>query len=283
LTGGGHPLLPTPGEASLWDARSRQIVGAPIEHPQAVVSVAYSPDGGTFLTGCRDGQARLWDAARRIPLRTHLTPDAVLAVAYSHDGKVLLTGGASGFTGPVDGIARQWDARTGQRVGPDIKVSETIFGLDFSPDNRRILTGSSTFTAQVWDARTGAAAGKTFPHKQWIRAVAFSPDGRTVLTGSGDHTARLWDLATGKPLGPVLEHQDWVLGASFSPDRKLAVTASKDGSARIWPVGAPVIGDPERIRRWTEVQTGYVLDSDGNLSQLYPRAWLNRWQRLQAW
>ncbi len=65
--------------------------------------MAFSADGGTILTGSRDGTARLWDAAtgqpRGQPLRHE---DVVTAVAFSPDGRTALTGSE-------DKTARLWE------------------------------------------------------------------------------------------------------------------------------------------------------------------------------
>jgi tetratricopeptide (TPR) repeat protein len=61
----------------------------------------------------------------------------------------------------------------------------------FSPDGKRVLTGSDDGTARVWDAQTGAEIARLL-HEDEVNAVAFSPDGKWVLTGSRDDTARVW-------------------------------------------------------------------------------------------
>jgi WD40 repeat protein len=48
--------------ARLWEARTGRPLGIPLEHQDAVLAVAFSPDGRTVLTGSRDKTARLWDA-----------------------------------------------------------------------------------------------------------------------------------------------------------------------------------------------------------------------------
>ena len=58
--------LPEAGtkSARLWDAATGMPLGPPIVHPNEVFSVAFSPDGNSFLTGAYDYAARLF---RRVP------------------------------------------------------------------------------------------------------------------------------------------------------------------------------------------------------------------------
>ncbi len=51
----------------LWDMTMGLPVGPPLFHPERTVNVAFSPDGGTILSVCGDGIARLWDVARPTP------------------------------------------------------------------------------------------------------------------------------------------------------------------------------------------------------------------------
>jgi WD40 repeat protein len=68
----------------------------------------------------------------------------------------------------------------------------------FSPDGRRVLTGSWDETAILWDAERGEKLRTFQGHTEPVWSVAFSPDGRSVLTGSWDGTTRLWDAESGQ-------------------------------------------------------------------------------------
>ena len=55
----------------LWDAATGAPVGRVLEHQDHVVTMAFSPDGKSLLTGSYDKSAQLWDAA---PTRSSAAP-----------------------------------------------------------------------------------------------------------------------------------------------------------------------------------------------------------------
>lgn len=69
----------------------------------------------------------------------------------------------------------------------------SLTSVDFSPDGKRILTGSLDKTAKLWDAETGREILTLKGHTDIVNGVAFSPDGTQIITGSRDKTARLWE------------------------------------------------------------------------------------------
>ena len=74
----------------------------------------------------------------------------------------------------------------------------------FSPDGKRVVSGSFDKKIRIWDAETGKPVGEPFQgHTDEIRSVAFSPDGRRVASGSDDNTIRMWDAETRMPVGKL--------------------------------------------------------------------------------
>ena len=76
----------------------------------------------------------------------------------------------------------------------------------FSPDGKRILSGSWDNTAHVCDAITGRTFFPPFSgHTLSVESVCFFPDGRHFATGSFDGTIRIWTLDT------ILDGTNWEL------------------------------------------------------------------------
>ncbi|KIN95038.1 hypothetical protein M404DRAFT_68281, partial [Pisolithus tinctorius Marx 270] len=64
----------------------------------------------------------------------------------------------------------------------------------FSPDGKRIVSGSRDKTVRVWDVVGGVQIGSPLEgHTDEVESVAFSPDGKRIVSGSWDNTVRLWE------------------------------------------------------------------------------------------
>ncbi|KAG8764123.1 hypothetical protein FRC12_008254 [Ceratobasidium sp. 428] len=117
-------------------------------------------------------------------------------------------------------------------------ISSRTRSTAYSPDGRRIASGSKDGKVRIWDAETGdATLDPLMGHSNEVNSVAFSPDGRWIASGSDDQTIRLWDAETGKARGePLQGHTDWVLSVAFSPSSGQIASCSSDETVRIWDV-----------------------------------------------
>ncbi len=104
----------------------------------------------------------------------------------------------------------------------------------FSPDTTLIITRAKK-EAGIWDVKTGRQLRTLKGHTASINTAYFSPDSTLVVTASSDKTARIWEVATGRQLHVLEGHVNPVSSALFSPDNKLIITRG-DNTVRLWHV-----------------------------------------------
>src|SRR5439155_11009451 len=76
-----------------------------------------------------------------------------------------------------------------------------VFSVAFSPDGKRIASGSQDNMVKVWDAQTGKELLTLKGHTGYVNSVAFSPDGKRIASGSGileSGEVEVWDEQTGQ-------------------------------------------------------------------------------------
>ena len=107
--------------------------------------------------------------------------------------------------------------------------------MAFSPDGKRIVSGSDDNTVKVWDARTGQEVLTLKGHTDGVISVAFSPDGKRIaqrqLRQDGEGVGR---RTRARRLLTLKGHTDYVTSVAFSPDGKRIVSGSRDKTVKVW-------------------------------------------------
>ncbi len=263
-------------ELVLWDALTCEPLKRLREHTGIVNSAVFTPDGRGILSGSHDLTAVLWDAetgARRQVYGAFerwvesalMTPDGARVIVTTGDKKVRILDAAtttvlhelSGYQYPADGVVLSpdgthlatvgrdllvWDL-TGDLAQPLYKKSGRNSTVAFSPDGKRIATGTLSGLVQLWDAHRGDWLVEQQDQTRKIQALAFSPDGKRLVSASEGGVLHVRDAETGETLLVLREPRGTVLVLAFSPDGTRLATGIEDGTVRIHETG------PSRERR----------------------------------
>jgi WD40 repeat protein len=202
--------------ARVFDVTSGKEVSR-LTHQGRVHAVAFSPDGRRVATGSSDQTARVFEAASgtEVARFIHQDQDGVGWVSFSPDGRYL--GTRSGRT------ARLFEVANGKEVGRFSHESR-ITASDFSPDGRRMVTGSEDKTVRVLEFASSINVPRIHQERT-IHAIAFSPDGRHVAVGGVDPVARILEIENGREIAQLSHRGEAFIAIAFSPGGRYLATA----------------------------------------------------------
>jgi WD40 repeat protein len=317
LCGGPDFASAGPTAIQLWDLNTRKKIAEhtfEMKTAGLVVNFSFTPDGQSILleknaVESKSGQKNelfIWWRDRLQPVHfPQLDIKTIERFEFSPDGKLVIAVPDAHFDAKSIFEKKSFrltflDPATWQLLGESEPIQGFLLpypaGVQFLPDGKKFLLdhldikgGNSVFARQVWDAEQrkpitapfGCAPG------EWIGA--FSNDGRFQWSGRLKEFRILefaWrEVVTGSQIGPsspyqVIQPIPTSFWSRMSTTPKLALGLDSAGS--LWRIAEPagLRGDPECVRLWVEVITGFELNDAGEVQQLSAATWHERKQRL---
>ena len=289
------------GVITFWDLKTSQISKLQtIGHLDLLTTAAFSPDGAKlasiggkgkvlFEGGSElisDNSLRLNDVRTGRELTNLKTSVFASEIVFSPQGKAVAF---SSFN-----IIRVWNTETntffniplsaeqnidqdGNLVSPPgalpPQTSEWIIALVFSPDGRKLVSGTLGGQVEMWDVESGVALTSFTvqnPRREQIKTLSFSSNGVLLAAGStdriyvmgsskltllreidggvetlvfapdstvlvsGNGAIELWDVESGDKLTTLDGHSEPIETLVFSPDGKTLVSTGQDGTILLW-------------------------------------------------
>jgi WD40 repeat protein len=229
------------GTVKVWEAvTGREIYSITGDIGDIVI---FSPDGNLIASsGWRTIMVWETQTGRIITEKEQFIPSnppdyrAIRALAFSPDGHLIASAeGRSGGTGsfprqPIGGRIVVWETLTGQDVA-EMRHTDEVHSLEFSPDGKWLISGSFDGTAKIWDVKTGQKLSE-FIYNAPINAIASANHGQWVLIAGSTGMVRLWEIETGREINRMTTESDAsITKIAISPDGNVA---AGDNRGRVW-------------------------------------------------
>jgi DNA-binding SARP family transcriptional activator/WD40 repeat protein len=219
VAGLGAALNALPGEQiGVFDLATGELRRELTGHTDALIGLAFSPNGRSVASVSDDRTAMVWDpetGERTAALEGH--NGRVVGVGFSADGRTL-------YSSSLDGSVIAWDLGGGERLvrqfAPPVQTRAPTRDLRVSPSPDGAMVSYSYLgdpasaglvLRDLDTARYHAALATGHPALAW---QDWTPNGRHLVTTGYDKTVRLWDPATGqqvaeRALGSIANSIGW--------------------------------------------------------------------------
>jgi WD40 repeat protein len=282
------------GIISLWDLKTLQKSEVQMKKHQDLLSgLAFSSDGTHLVSVGAKGDViftHVQTGHELANLKTMGGPPGAIQIAFSPDGK---TAAFSSF-----GNVCVWNRETGSVLnnplsdkveldqngalvfppGENLDVLlhqfRSISALVFSPDGKKVVSGTWKGQIEMWDVETGDVLTSLTEQNQrepiaalsfssngallaiesnkrirvmggskltllreidgGVETLVFAPDSFVLVSGLRNGGIELWDVESGDKLTTLDGHSKPVGTLVFSPDGKTLVSTGEDGTILVW-------------------------------------------------
>lgn len=219
---------------AIWDPKTGQPLHMMQGHDSMVFRVVFSPDG-KLLASCGWRPAViLWNAETGEKVRELGAGEGARCAAFSPDGKTLAVG-------QEESVLQLWNVETGEKIRQSEVHTEqrteyltrkyTVYGVAFTPDGSKLVTGGGDKKVIVWNAETGDKI-REMKDNNSVNGLLMLPDGKTVI--AVQHNLSFWNIETGQKVKECQEHGSRANDVDCSADGKLIASGADDRMAFVW-------------------------------------------------
>ncbi|MHC1764438.1 MAG: WD40 repeat domain-containing serine/threonine protein kinase [Verrucomicrobiia bacterium] len=213
------------GEICLWDVATRKRGIRFLAHQGGAVSLGFSPDSTTLVSGGIDQTIHLWNVGtgdRLASLKGHR--NAIHFCTFSPDGTMV----ASTST---DCTAKLWLVQPSRPDSYEITLPEDMIPFGVLPDGHTLLALNekrmSTCLVSLTEGRPRGFDDWKHVAQQGCRGIRFFPQNGGAVGVNTNGTVHFWDLATGALRSSVTLAADEFIPSFLSPENR-------------WLIGTPV-------------------------------------------
>lgn len=194
----------------IFDRDSRKQIARLTGHGREVTALAVAPIGNRAFSADGTGKIKVWDVSDPGSYRPEVKFPGAWSCVIDPSSRYVAIATNEKNIAIVDLKTR----KTMKRIGDFRSLAVDVA---WSPDGKRIASGSNDGSFRVFDFATGAEIWQ-FQGTGQMRSAAWSRDGKYVASGQNG-IGYVWDASTGKQ---VLDEKlgAYTINSAFSPDSK---------------------------------------------------------------
>jgi WD40 repeat protein len=167
------------GVIRFWDVETGELRYTPMKSgSEGFWSFTLSQDNLHMATTTTNGEVRIWDLQRGIPLGPTLQhPRWVYRCRFSPDQKRLITASH-------DGKVRIWEWSSGKLLNGLLTHPSEVYDATFTPDNRWVITACRDGNIRIWDPKSSQIMAPPIKVGQQAFNIEITTNGHYALVGT---------------------------------------------------------------------------------------------------